>query len=92
MRARLSKPSSIIELPEFGLEGAPLILDFLALTVSSILVNSVSVTLSALTSLDWQSASTREKKFLQQLEKVTHIHNDGSKLVLVMKKKEGGSS
>ena len=80
-------PNSM-ESPVFAIERTSLTHDLLVLTVAGIIVNSISVTLSALTSLDWTTASTKEKKFLQQLENVTHIHHEGSRLVLVVKKEE----
>lgn len=52
-----------------------------ALTISGIVVNSVSISLSALTSLDWQKQATHDKQFAAQLSKVTHIHEGGDVVV-----------
>jgi uncharacterized membrane protein YidH (DUF202 family) len=52
-----------------------------ALTVAGIVINSISITLSALTSLDWQSKTTRDIKFARQLVKVTHVHEGGQVVV-----------
>jgi hypothetical protein len=54
--------------------------------VAGIVVNSVSIALSALTSLDWQSNTTHEKKFAQQLVKVAHVH-EGAQVVVTADKK-----
>jgi len=81
-----------------GLSAASLILSAIAslkkesadmlktLTVAGVVVNSVSIALSALTSLDWQSKTTHERKFAQQLIKVTHVH-DGANVVVTADKK-----
>jgi hypothetical protein len=55
-----------------------------ALTVTSIVINSISVGLSALTSLDWQSQATTDRKFAQMLREVVHVH-DGAGVVVVGK-------
>jgi len=60
--------------------------NFPELTVAGIVINSVSIALSALTSLDWQSKTTHEKKFAQQLVKVTHVH-EGEQVVITADKK-----
>ncbi|KAH8805654.1 hypothetical protein F5884DRAFT_454526 [Xylogone sp. PMI_703] len=52
-----------------------------AITISGIVVNSLSIMLSALTSLDWQKQATHDKKFAQQLVKVSHVH-DGSEIFI----------
>lgn len=54
--------------------------------MAGIVVNSVSIALSALTSLDWQSNTTHEKKFAQQLVKVAHVH-EGAQVVVTADKK-----
>jgi hypothetical protein len=54
--------------------------------VAGIVINSISIALSALTSLDWQSKTTHEKKFAQQLIKVTHVH-EGANVVVTADKK-----
>ena len=45
------------------------------------MINSVSIALSALTSLDWQSETTHERKFGQQLIKVMHVHEGGQVVI-----------
>jgi len=52
-----------------------------ALTVSGIVINSISVVLSALTSLDWEQQSTHDRTFARQLCKVAHIH-EGEQIVV----------
>ena len=54
--------------------------------MAGIVINSVSIALSALTSLDWQSKTTHDKKFAQQLIKVTHVH-EGANVVVTADKK-----
>lgn len=49
--------------------------------MAGIVINSISIALSALTSLDWQSKTTHERKFAQQLIKVTHVHEGGQVVV-----------
>ncbi|KAM3068062.1 hypothetical protein ACMFMF_009428 [Clarireedia jacksonii] len=53
-----------------------------ALTVTSIVINSISVGLSALTSLDWQSQATTDRKFAQMLSQVAHVHDGRAVIVL----------
>ncbi|PQE10885.1 hypothetical protein CJF32_00007724 [Rutstroemia sp. NJR-2017a WRK4] len=53
-----------------------------ALTVTSIVINSISVGLSALTSLDWQSQATTDRKFAQMLREVAHVHEGTGVVVL----------
>lgn len=48
-----------------------------ALAVTGIVVNAVSVALSALTSLDWSSEMVRDKEFLDRLLGFVHVHGDG---------------
>jgi len=55
-----------------------------AMTVSGIVINSISVTLSALTSLDWSSQATQDTKFAKQLTSVTHVHEGD--LIRIVKK------
>jgi len=55
-----------------------------ALTVSGVIINSISISLSALTSLDWKQQSTHDKAFAQQLCKVAHIH-EGEQIVVTSK-------
>lgn len=55
-----------------------------ALTVAGIVINSISVVLSALTSLDWQSMSRKERTFANQLVKVAHVHDDAGQVVLIV--------
>ena len=63
-----------------------LIVNTIALTVAGIVINSVSIALSALTSLDWQSTARKDRKFAQQLVTVTHVH-DGSQVLLTADQK-----
>jgi len=51
--------------------------------VAGIVINGISIALSALTSLDWQSKSTHEKKFAEQLVNVTHVHEGAQQQVVV---------
>jgi hypothetical protein len=46
----------------------------IALIVSSIIVNAISISLSAVTSLDWQKKSTHEKKFAEMLTQTARLH------------------
>lgn len=62
-----------------------------ALTVSGIVINGVSVALSALTSLDWKQQSTHDKAFAQQLCKVAHIH-EGEQILVTRKSQADGKS
>ncbi|KAF4635192.1 hypothetical protein G7Y89_g2901 [Cudoniella acicularis] len=55
-----------------------------ALTVSGIVVNSISISLSALTSLDWKSKTTNDRLFAEQLVKVVHVH-EGERIVVLRK-------
>lgn len=59
-----------------------------ALTVAGIVINSVSVTLSALTSLDWQSMSRKDRKFAQQLVKVAHVHDEAGQVLVTVDPKK----
>jgi hypothetical protein len=67
-----------------------------ALMVSSIIVNAVSISLSALTSLDWQKRSTHEKKFADMLAQAAHLHvermSNGQANVVITNKYEVGLS
>ena len=47
-------------------------------------VNSVSIMLSAVTSLDWKRQATHDKKFAAQLLKVTHAH-EGNNIIITDK-------
>ncbi|KAH8589294.1 hypothetical protein B0O99DRAFT_637297 [Bisporella sp. PMI_857] len=58
-----------------------------ALTVTGIIINAISVSLSALTSLDWKQQVTHNAEFARQLCSVTHIHEGDQ--VLVATKKDG---
>jgi hypothetical protein len=49
-------------------------------------INSVSIALSALTSLDWQSTARKDRHFAQQLIAVTHLH-EGGQVVLTADQK-----
>lgn len=51
------------------------------------MVNSLSISLSALTSLDWKKQVTHEKKFAEMLLKVGHVH-DGGDVVITEKEVE----
>lgn len=44
------------------------------LTVASLIINAVSVALSALTSLDWRDIKEKEQEFADMLLKVGHTH------------------
>jgi hypothetical protein len=44
-------------------------------------INSISVGLSAVTSLDWKQQSTHDRAFARQLCKVAHIH-EGEQIVV----------
>ncbi|RDL37395.1 Uncharacterized protein BP5553_04828 [Venustampulla echinocandica] len=55
-----------------------------AIAVSGIIVNSISVALSALTSLDWKFESTNDRQFAEQLCKIVHIH-EGDQIVITRK-------
>jgi hypothetical protein len=50
----------------------------IALAVTGIVVNAVSVVLSALTSLDWRNEILREKEFLKSLLATVDFHSDGN--------------
>lgn len=49
--------------------------------VAGIVINAVSISLSALTSLDWQTSSTHDREFAQQLIKISHTHEGGQVVV-----------
>ena len=51
------------------------------LTVSGIIINAISISLSALTSLDWKKQVTHDRVFAAQLCKVAHIH-EGDQIVV----------
>lgn len=55
-----------------------------ALTVSGIVINSLSISIAALTSLDWKTQSTHDRAFAEQLCKVAHIH-EGEQIVVTSK-------
>ncbi|KAF7956965.1 hypothetical protein EAE96_004288 [Botrytis aclada] len=59
--------------------------DMKALIVTSIIINALSVTLSALTSLDWQSQATTDRKFAQMLSQISHVHEgkEGGRIVVL---------
>lgn len=48
------------------------------------MINSISISLSALTSLDWKKQTTHDKAFAEQLCKVAHIH-EGEQIVVTSK-------
>lgn len=56
----------------------------LALTVSGVVINSLSVAIAALTSLDWKKQATHDRAFAEQLCKVAHIH-EGEQIVVTSK-------
>ncbi|KAB8301525.1 hypothetical protein EYC80_003374 [Monilinia laxa] len=61
-----------------------------ALTITSIVINSLSVTLSALTSLDWQSQAVTDRRFAQMLSQISHVHEGSEgRIVVVLGKREG---
>jgi len=62
-----------------------------ALTVSGIVINSISVAMSALTSLDWQAQATLDKKFAGQLGKIIE-HIEGSQVGIRRAAEKGVSS
>lgn len=39
--------------------------------------------LSALTSLDWRSEAIQDKKFMDQLLGLVHVHDDGKMVLMV---------
>lgn len=47
-------------------------------------MNSISVALSALTSLDWKFESTNDRLFAEQLCKIAHLH-DGNQIIITKK-------
>jgi hypothetical protein len=47
------------------------------LTILGIVINSTSIALSAITSLNWQSQASQEAKFVQQLLSLVNVHGDG---------------
>jgi hypothetical protein len=55
------------------------------LVVSGIVINSVSVAIAAVTSLDWKKQATHNREFAKQLSEIVHVH-DGEE-VLVLKEK-----
>ncbi|KAH8671807.1 hypothetical protein BGZ60DRAFT_405965 [Tricladium varicosporioides] len=55
-----------------------------SLTVSGIVVNSLSISIAALTSLDWKSKSTNERLFAEQLLRISHVH-EGDRIVVLRK-------
>ncbi|TGO26055.1 hypothetical protein BPAE_0067g00270 [Botrytis paeoniae] len=59
--------------------------------VTSIIINALSVTLSALTSLDWQSQATTDRKFAQMLSQISHVHEgkEGGRIVVLGREREG---
>ncbi|APA05286.1 predicted protein [Sclerotinia sclerotiorum 1980 UF-70] len=57
--------------------------DLRALTVTSIVINAISVTLSALTSLDWQSKATTDRNFAQMLDQIGHVHGAEGRVVVL---------
>ncbi|KAF7863119.1 hypothetical protein EAF04_007202 [Stromatinia cepivora] len=61
--------------------------DLKALTVTSIVINAISVTLSALTSLDWQSQATTDRKFAQMLNQISHVHEAEGRVVVLGKER-----
>ena len=56
---------------------------FLGLTITSLVINSVSIGLSALTSLDWQQRKTHERKFAEMLSQIVHVHDGAGRIVIV---------
>ncbi|KAF7879815.1 uncharacterized protein EAF02_007985 [Botrytis sinoallii] len=64
--------------------------DMKALIVTSIIINALSVTLSALTSLDWQSQATTDRKFAQMLSQISHVHEgkEGGRIVVLGRGRE----
>ncbi|RAL64228.1 hypothetical protein DID88_002120 [Monilinia fructigena] len=61
-----------------------------ALTVTSVIINSLSVTLSALTSLDWQSQAVTDRRFAQMLSQINHVHEGREgRIVVVLGRREG---
>ncbi|ATZ52039.1 hypothetical protein BCIN_07g05650 [Botrytis cinerea B05.10] len=64
--------------------------DMKALIVTSIIINALSVTLSALTSLDWQSQATTDRQFAQMLSQISHVHDgkEGGRIVVLGRERE----
>jgi len=60
-----------------------------ALTVTGIIINSVSISISALTSLDWKQQATHDRAFVKQLAKVAGV-DTGESLVVVGATGRGG--
>ncbi|KAA8572052.1 hypothetical protein MFRU_018g00780 [Monilinia fructicola] len=61
-----------------------------ALTVTSIVINCLSVALSALTSLDWQSQAVTDRRFAQMLSQISHVHEGREgRIVVVLGRGEG---
>ena len=52
-------------------------LSYPALQVLNIILNSASITLSAITSLDWRTEVEQETKFAKQLLQLVNVHHDG---------------
>ena len=48
------------------------------------MINSISVVLSALTSLDWQSMARKDRKFAKQLVTVAHVHDEAGQVVVTV--------
>ena len=59
------------------------VLMLLGLTITSLVINSVSIGLSALTSLDWQKEKTHERKFKEMLRKSVHARDGAGRIVVV---------
>ncbi|KAG9231748.1 hypothetical protein BJ875DRAFT_357699, partial [Amylocarpus encephaloides] len=56
-----------------------------ALTLTNITVNSLSITIAALTSLDWKFQSTNDRVFAEQLLKIVGTQ-EGEQIVITRKR------
>ena len=54
------------------------------LTVSGVVVNSISIAISALTSLDWKFEATNERQFAEQLLKIVE-GQEGEQIIITKK-------
>jgi hypothetical protein len=55
-----------------------------ALTISGVVVNSISIAISALTSLDWKFEATNDRQFAEQLLKIVEMQ-EGEQIVITRK-------
>ncbi|KUJ07239.1 uncharacterized protein LY89DRAFT_790012 [Mollisia scopiformis] len=53
------------------------------LTISGIIINASSISLSALTSLDWKRQKTHDRVFADQLCRIAHAQVDGDGQIVI---------